>query len=57
MRTSTKSIVHAAQDGGYAVGAFNKDALHWLGFCGASFHEEITIGGERFIPFTLERGQ
>lgn len=40
-----------------AVGAFNKDALHWLGFCGASFHEEITIGGERFIPFTLERGQ
>lgn len=40
-----------------AVGAFNKDALHWLGFCGASFHEEITLGGERFIPFTLERGQ
>ena len=57
MRTSTKSIVHAAQDGGYAVGAFNKDALHWLCFCGASFHEEIMLGGERFIPFTLERGQ
>ena len=37
-----------------AVGAFNKAALAWLKFCGAAFHQEILIGGERFIPFTIE---
>ena len=37
-----------------AVGAFNKTALTWLKFCGAAFHQEIVIGGERFIPFTIE---
>ena len=39
-----------------AVGAFNKDAIRWLKYCGAVFHREITVGGERFIPFTFERG-
>lgn len=37
-----------------AVGAFNKRAIAWLKFCGAVFHQEIMIGGERFIPFTIE---
>lgn len=37
-----------------AVGAFNKAAIAWLKFCGAVFHQEIVIGGERFIPFTIE---
>ena len=37
-----------------AVGAFNKDAVRWLKYCGAVFHREITVGGERFIPFTIE---
>lgn len=37
-----------------AVGAFNKAARAWLKFCGATFHQEIVIGGERFIPFTIE---
>ena len=37
-----------------AVGAFNKDAIAWLKYCGAIFHREITIGGEQFIPFTIE---
>lgn len=37
-----------------AVGAFNKDAIAWLKYCGAIFHKEITIGGEQFIPFTIE---
>ena len=37
-----------------AVGAFNKDAIRWLKYCGAVFHREITVGGEQFIPFTIE---
>lgn len=37
-----------------AVGAFNKAAIAWLKFCGAVFHQEIVIGGERFIPFAIE---
>ncbi|BEU87456.1 hypothetical protein TAMA11512_09200 [Selenomonas sp. TAMA-11512] len=37
-----------------AVGAFNDAAISWLIFCGATFHEEMMIGGERFIPFTIE---
>nr|DAN80442.1 MAG TPA: internal virion protein A [Caudoviricetes sp.] len=37
-----------------AVGAFNKDAIQWLKYCGAVFHKETVIGSERFIPFTIE---
>ena len=37
-----------------AVGAFNRAALAWLKFCGAIFHREVVIGGEYFIPFTIE---
>ncbi|MFC2685631.1 class II fructose-bisphosphate aldolase [Arachnia propionica] len=47
MRTSTKSIVHAAQDGGYAVGAFNI-------FDGLTLRAVVHAAGEKRSPAIVQ---
>ena len=47
MRTSTKSIVHAAQDGGYAVGAFNI-------FDGLTLRAVVRAAGEKRSPAIVQ---
>lgn len=37
-----------------AVGAFNKDALKWLAWCGAEFLEPFELKGEKFYPFEIK---
>lgn len=37
-----------------AVGAFNKDALKWLAWCGAEFLEPFELEGEKFYPFEIK---
>lgn len=39
-----------------AVGAFNHDTIRWLEWCGAVFHEEVKVGDEVFLPFTIGGG-
>lgn len=40
-----------------AVGAFNKDSIRWLEWCGAKFDEQVPIGIEYFLPFRIEGGK
>lgn len=37
-----------------AVGAFNKDALKWLAWCGAEFLQPFELEGEKFYPFEIK---
>ena len=37
-----------------AVGAFNKDALQWLTWCGAEFLQPFELEGEKFYPFEIK---
>ena len=37
-----------------AVGAFNKDALKWLTWCGAEFLQPFELEGEKFYPFEIK---